>query len=276
MGKKSEYRAEDSVSLTSFLAAKVAGLSRAKADILVKSGEVRVNGTRVKTNVKLAVGDVVNVFVPDGMTEDIPLEIVYDDDNIVVFDKPKHTAYDVLPERYGAKLYAVHRLDTNTTGVIVFAKNEEVKSELEKAFADRRTVKVYEAVVCPAPEADGATLTAYTEFVGGRARVAASPFKGGKTMVTEYEVTERALNYAVVKVTPHTGRTHQIRAHMSFMGSPIVGDGKYGSGRGDKDGQMLSAVALTFFGLDGRLSYLNGKTFKAKRGFDVQSLSKKY
>ncbi len=274
MGKKSEYKAEEKVSLTSFLAAKVAGLSRAKADILVKSGEVRVNGTRVKTNIKLDAGDCVGVFVPNGMTEDVPLKISYDDENIVVFYKPKHTPYDALQDKYGEKLYAVHRLDTNTTGVIVFAKTENVKTELEQAFSSRRTLKVYEAVVCPAPKADSATLTAYTEFKDGTARVLPSPFSGGKTMVTEYKVTERFGRYALIKVVPHTGRTHQIRAHLSYMGRPIVGDPKYGAGRGDKDGQMLSAVELTFFGLNGELSYLNGKTFRAERGFDVQSLLK--
>ncbi len=276
MGKKSEYKADDKISLTSFLAAKVAGLSRAKADILVKSGEVRVNGARVKTNVKLDVGDSVSVFVPSGMTEDVPLKVIYDDDNIVVFDKPKHTAYDALQEKYGKMLYAVHRLDTNTTGVIVFAKTEEVRAELERAFSDRRTHKVYEAAVYPAPKSDSATLTAYTEFKNGTARVSPSPFPGGKTMVTEYKVIERIGRGALIKVVPHTGRTHQIRAHMSYIGSPIVGDPKYGVGRGDKDGQMLTAVELTFFGLGGELSYLNGKTFKAERGFDAQSFCKMY
>lgn len=272
MGKKLEYKVKESSALTSFLAAKVVGLSRAKADILVKRGEVRVNGTRVKANVKLNSGDCVSVFVPNAVTEEIPLKTIYDDENIIVFDKPKHTAYDVLPQMYGETLYAVHRLDANTTGVIVFAKTEKAKSELESAFADRRTVKVYEAVVSPAPKADADTLTAYTEFVDGTAKVSDKPFLGGKTMITEYSVIERFGNCALVRVMPHTGRTHQIRAHFGHIGCPIVGDGKYNRGKGDKDGQMLSAVELTFFGIEGELSYLNGKSFKAERGFDTQSL----
>ena len=279
MGKKYEFTVGDAQKVTAFLATAVAGLSRAKADILVKSGEVRVNGARVKTNAELACGDVVTVFVPDGVGRELSLKIVYDDDNIVVIDKPKRTAYDALPQAYGSPLFAVHRLDTNTTGLIVFAKTERALTELTSAFRERRAAKTYEAVVSPAPKADHATLTAYMKLQRSQNVVVVTdkPQSGYKTMITEYEVIERIGRAAVVRVFPHTGRTHQIRAHFNFIGSPIIGEHKYyikGGDRyvGEPDTQMLAAVALEFSGIHGKLKYLNGKKFVTDSGFDLEFL----
>ena len=168
MGKKLEFTVKENEKAAAFLAANVAGLSRAKADILIKSGEMRVNGVRVKTNAELTAGDAVTVFVPDGLRGEISVNTVYDDANIVVFDKPKRTPYDALPQLYGKPLFAVHRLDTNTTGLIVFAKNENALKQLESAFRDRRVKKTYEAVVYPAPQKDADILTAYTKLMHSR------------------------------------------------------------------------------------------------------------
>lgn len=280
MGKKFELYAEKSERLTSFLASHVCGLTAAKADLLVKCGEVRVNGAKVKTNAALAAGDRVNVFVPDEVNKNpLELKIIYDDGNIVVFDKPKRVAYDALPSTYGAPLLGVHRLDTNTTGVIVFAKTDEALAELSAAFKERRVNKVYEAVVSPAPKTDGETLTAYTKLLHDKnlAVVSPSPKPGYKTMITEYRVKQRFDGAALLEVFPHTGRTHQIRAHLGFVGCPIIGEHKYGVKDvahpvGAPDSQMLAAVRLSFTGLKGKLAYLNGKTFEAENGFDLSFL----
>ncbi|MBD5132163.1 MAG: RluA family pseudouridine synthase [Clostridiales bacterium] len=280
MGKKLEFTIEKQERLTSFLASSVAGMTRAKADLLIKSGEVRVNGLRVKTNAMLEAGDTMRVFVPDFVQNNgIRPYVVYEDENIVVFDKPKRTAYDSLPELYGAPLFAVHRLDTNTTGLIVFAKTERAQEELSAAFKDRRVDKTYQAVVCPAPKEDRATLTAYTKLMPSQntALVSDSPKPDYKTMITEYEVVERIGDAAVLEVKLHTGRTHQIRAHLAHIGCPIVGEHKYGSKTAQKlsgapDTQMLAAVSLKFYGLGKGLQYLNGKTFEAKSGFDLSFL----
>ncbi|MCH5165472.1 MAG: RluA family pseudouridine synthase [Clostridiales bacterium] len=277
MGKRIEIIAEKEGRAVTFLSSSVAGLTRAKADILIKSGEVKVNGARIKTNAVISNGDVVSVFVPDELQKSAPnIKIVYEDNNIVVFDKPKRVAYDALPELYGAPLFAVHRLDTNTTGLIVFAKTEIALKELSDAFKDRRVQKVYEAVVYPAPQKDKDTLTAYTKLLHNQnlALVSLQPKPGYKTMVTDYEVKWRGNGAAVLRVFPHTGRTHQIRAHLGFVGCPIIGEHKYGAVGvrkfdGAPDSQMLAAVELTFFGLKGKMVYLNGRQFKIESGFDL-------
>ena len=275
MGKKYEFVTERKESVAAFLSVAVPTLSRSKADLLVKSGEVRVNGVRIRKNVSLEVGDAVSVFVPDSVAAERKIDIIYEDDNIIVFDKPKHTPFDAVPQLSGMPLIAVHRLDTNTTGVIVFAKNESAADMLAAAFKERKTKKVYEAVVSPVPKPDSAVLSAFLTVKDKTAFITEKSTAESKSVVTEYTVKNRLGNVAVLSVVPHTGRMHQIRAHLAYVGCPVVGDDKYG-GRKAKgiDSQLLRANSIEFNGLGGRLSYLNGKVFSVKPQFDGDFLNR--
>lgn len=275
MGKKIEFSVDNDCGASAALAAFVAGLSRANADKLVKSGEVRVNGVRIKSNVKLRSGDGVTAFVPDSLLSPVSVKIVYEDENIVVFDKPKHLPFDAIGAVYrGGEIFAAHRLDTNTSGLIVFAKSRAALDELTRAFKARCVTKTYEALVCPAPDIDRAELTAYIKMNGNIASVTDKRTDGYKTMITEYEVVSRTGGCALLRVYPHTGRTHQIRAHMKFIGCPIVGDPKYGGQKidGAPDTQMLCAVGIKFSDLRAPLEYLNGKSFETGSDFDLSFL----
>ncbi|MCH5157826.1 MAG: RluA family pseudouridine synthase [Clostridiales bacterium] len=275
MGKKYEFVTERKESVAAFLSVAVPTLSRSKAHLLVKSGEVRVNGVRIRKNVSLEVGDAVSVFVPDSVAAERKIDIIYEDENIVVFDKPKHTPFDAVPQLSGMPLIAVHRLDTNTTGVIVFAKNESAADMLAAAFKERKTKKVYEAVVSPVPKPDSAVLSAFLTVNDKTAFITEKSTAESKSVVTEYTVKNRLGNVAVLSVVPHTGRMHQIRAHLAYVGCPVVGDDKYG-GRKAKgiDSQLLRANSIEFNGLGGRLSYLNGKVFSVKPQFDGDFLNR--
>lgn len=262
MGKKYEFVIERKESVSAFLSVAVPTLSRAKSDLLVKSGEVRVNGARVRKNITLDVGDTVAVFVPDSVAAEKKIDIIYEDDNIVVFDKPKHTPFDAVPPLAGMSLIAVHRLDTNTTGVIVFAKTNTVADKLIAAFKERKTKKLYEAVVSPIPKSNSGVLSAFLTVKDKTAVISDKSTAESKSVVTEYIVKDRCGDIALLSVIPHTGRMHQIRAHLASVGCPVVGDDKYGGKKAKGiDSQLLRADSVEFNGLSGELSYLNGKVF---------------
>ncbi len=238
--------------LDKYLQGRFRQFSRTTIQKLIKEQGVTVNGDTVKQSFSLSAGDVIDVIVPPSESkeikpENIPLNIIYEDEHIIVINKQANLI--VHPARQykhgtlvnGLVNYAknlskgsesfrpgiVHRLDRNTTGALVIAKNDTAHWRLARQFEKRQTKKFYLAVVhgCPDLQAD-----CINQPIGvhPRIREKCAVKYDGKNAVTFYEVIEKFIGYTLLKLDIRTGRTHQIRVHLSYIKNPIVADTMYG------------------------------------------------
>lgn len=262
-----------SVRLSALLATEFPHLGKGRLTRLLADKNVKVGGKRVATDVVVGAGESVEVFLPAAF-EAAEIEVVYADENVVIADKPAHVDSvralpGLLAPRYGT-LYPVHRLDTNTTGLVVLARGHKTRVELEKAFREHRVRKKYAATVIGCPKSKAGTLRGWLvkDAAKGIVRVYDEPRPQSVEAVTEYAVISTADGLSEVELYPLTGRTHQLRAQLAHVGCPILGDGKYGDfdenkRRGVKV-QQLRAVSIKFDSLGGTVNYLSGREFKEK------------
>ena len=241
--------------LDAYLAAHVADWSRSRIQRLIEDGDVLVAGHTVKSSYKLRAGDVVEVELtappPTGFTpEDIPLDIIYEDDSIVVVNKPAglivHPAagissgtlanalvhhFNQLSKRAGASRPGiVHRLDRDTSGLIVVAKTEEAHESLADQFREREVFKSYIALVHGRVLQDSGRIDgAIARDPRNRTRMAV--VSGGRPALSLYRVRRSYDRFTLLDVEIKTGRTHQIRVHMEWLKHPVVGDALYNGGR---------------------------------------------
>ncbi|HLN63569.1 MAG TPA: RluA family pseudouridine synthase [Symbiobacteriaceae bacterium] len=250
------------------------GLSRSRIKALIDEGHVTVNEKVPKASQSVLAGDVVRVCVPeakpvDVVAEEIPLDVVYEDEDVLVVNKPRgmvvHPAHghwsgtlvnalldhvDDL-EGIGGELRPgiVHRLDKDTTGLLMVAKNDRAMAALQDQIREHTARRIYWALVHgnKMPET-GRVEAPIGRHPGDRKRMAVNT-KNGKDAVTHFKVLERFKAYALVECRLETGRTHQIRVHLSFIGHPVVGDAVYGTRKQhlDMTGQALHAKKLGFF-----------------------------
>ena len=259
--------------LDAFLASSLDGLTRSQATRLIESGEVAVNGRAVSKSYKLAGGEDIAVTLPEpepveAVPQDIPLDVVYEDEDVIVNNKP--TGIDVHPAPghpdgtlVNALLYhcagtlsgvggalrpgIVHRIDRDTSGLIIAAKNDAAHQYLSAQLADHTLARTYECIVVGALREDRGTVNApIARHPTDRKRMAV--VAGGREAVTHWEVIARYPGYTHVRCRLETGRTHQIRVHMAYIGHPILGDTVYGAKKEvpGLTGQCLHAVGLRF------------------------------
>lgn len=245
---------------------------------LLRKKDIQINGKRISKDEDVKAGDEIKVFFKFVKEE---VEICYEDDNILVVNKESGIEVEgeksltkTLLDKY-TNIYASHRLDRNTKGLVVFAKNKEALELLEKQFKERKIKKYYKALIVGHVVEEEKTLRDYLFKDNKKALVyISSVMKSGyKEIITRYKVIEKYdNNTSLVEVELLTGRTHQIRAHMAYIGHPIVGDGKYGSNEvnkkyGKKQQELVSYKVKFDFEKESLLGYLNDKEIEIEYKF---------
>ncbi|MCD8308419.1 MAG: RluA family pseudouridine synthase [Clostridia bacterium] len=236
--------------------------------VLLKNKDIKVNGVRTGADVMLKDGDEVIYYTTPAQEAKPSHAVVYEDENILVADKADGvSAEGLLCELNGAaECFAVHRLDRNTRGLMVFAKNRAAEGALIASIKLQKVQKIYLALCKNSFKKGSGMLCSYLkkDAKSSLVHISDAPKRGFVKIETEYKVLKAQGDVALVQVELHTGKTHQIRAHMAHIGCPVLGDEKYGDRALNKKynlkRQCLIAKQLKF-SLGGGLSYLNGKTF---------------
>ena len=264
---------ESAERIDALLARALPELTRSAAQRLLAQGAVTKDGAPVKKNYKTAPGDTFVVTLPDAapsalVAQDLPLDVVYEDDDLIVVNKPRGmvvhpapghedgTLVNALLAHCGDSLSGVggalrpgivHRIDRDTSGLIIAAKNDYAHQFLSAQLADHTLARTYECIVVGNLREDSGTVDApIARDSRDRKRMAVVP--GGRRAVTHWEVIARYPGYTHVRCRLETGRTHQIRVHMAYLGHPILGDTVYGAKKSvpGLTGQCLHAVGLQF------------------------------
>ena len=216
-------------------------------------------------------GDIISYYLTAKQAEKPAYYTVYEDENILIVDKESGVNSEAVYAALARErtCYFIHRLDRNTKGLLAFALNEMAERALLNAFKDRTAEKRYEALCFGNFPKEADVLTAYLKKDAEKSlvKVYDKPTRGAEKIITEYKVLSVSEGVSKVEVTLHTGKTHQIRAHLAHIGCPIVGDMKYGDTAKNKQmnatRQCLTAKYLRFT-LEGEFAYLNDKEWLSR------------
>lgn len=260
--------------LDAFLTRAIPEMSRNAVQKLIEGGNVARNGKTAKKNDRLEPGDEISLTIPEAKpveikAKEIPLEIVYEDDDVAVINKPKglvvhpaaghqdDTLVNGLLYAMGESLSGingelrpgiVHRIDKDTSGLLAIAKNDLAHAVLASQLKDHSMARTYEAIVCGSFREDSGTVDAPIGRHPSDRKKMSVIARNSKPAVTHWEVVERFRGYTHIRCRLETGRTHQIRVHMAYIGHPILGDTVYGHKNKElgQESQCLHAGALCF------------------------------
>ena len=272
-----------------FLRTKFPAVSRGAMQRLIEQGHIRVDGKTVKPTHSPRAGEKIEVHWPEArpaeaQPEEIPLDILFEDKSLLVVNKPaglvvhpaagheEHTLVNALLFHCKGSLSGiggvarpgiVHRLDKETSGCLVVAKNDETHIALSEQFANRVVKKVYHAIVCgEVPREAGEIHAAIARHPTHRKRMAVHDDSDGRAAHTSYRVLEKLNHATLVEAQIHTGRTHQIRVHFQHLGHPVVGDDTYGSAKNKRLKELANYAAPRVLLHAKELSFIHPRTQK--------------
>ena len=262
------------VRIDKYLAEQLPDITRSYLQKLLKDGSVQMNGKPVKASTKTAVGAVIALTIPEPeepeiLPENIPLDILYEDSDVILINKPKNMVVHPAAGHYtgtlvNALMYhcrgdlsgingvlrpgILHRIDKDTTGVLIVCKNDRAHNALAEQLKEHSITRKYRAIVCGNLKEDEGTVDAPLGRHPQDRKKMAIVRSGGKRAVTHYRVLERFGNDTYIECQLETGRTHQIRVHMASLGHPLLGDEIYGRAKSPfkLEGQTLHAMVLGF------------------------------
>lgn len=263
--EKKTFVAEHNDKLANLITA--CGFSYNYAGKIIRNKDVKVDGVRVKDNILVMVGSEITIFY-EPIAKSAKCRIIFEDENVIVVDKKSAIEVEGKDGLEGElNAHAVHRLDRNTEGLMIFAKNKSSEDALLKAFKNHTVEKRYLAEVVGATNYRGEVYKAFlikdkeTAYV----KVQANGGKGAHEIATGFKTLKSNPSSSIVECRLLTGKTHQLRAHLKYLGHPIIGDGKYGKNEDNKKfkqkHQQLYCYFLKFEKLDEPLKYLEKKTF---------------
>ena len=264
---------DDLIRIDKFIANVASDLTRSRIQGLISDGNITVNNKVVKANYKVREQDIIKILIPDAVpvdipAEDIPLDIVYEDDDILIVNKPKGMVVHPAPGHYtgtlvNALMYhckdnlsgingelrpgIVHRIDMDTTGLLVVCKNDKAHNFVAEQLKEHSITRKYQAIVYNAfKDEEGVVEGNIGRHPNDRKKMTITP--NGKEAITHYKVLKNMGKYTLIECQLETGRTHQIRVHMSSINHPLLGDEIYGPKNCPfkLQGQVLHAKTLGF------------------------------
>jgi 23S rRNA pseudouridine1911/1915/1917 synthase len=282
-------QSQPGVRLDAFLRVKFPAVSRGALQRLIEEGHIRVNDKITKPTHAPRAGEQIRVHWPEAkpaaaQPEKMPLDILFEDKSLLVVNKPaglvvhpaagheEHTLVNALLHHCKGSLSGiggvarpgiVHRLDKETSGCLVVAKNDETHLALSEQFAGRLVHKIYHALVCGEPAREtGEIRAAIARHPTHRKRMAVSDDSAGRTAHTSYKILERLHAATLMEAQIHTGRTHQVRVHFQFIGHPLVGDATYGARQNIRLKELTNYAAPRVMLHARELSFVHPRTKK--------------